>query len=341
METNYGLKLKQINFYIVCDSVCIIETMKHLISLKENTKEDLLEILDISVKLKSLRKKGVYGGYLINKTLIMLFQKTSTRTRLSFEAGMTELGGHAIFLDLRTSQFSLTDFVDEIKAVMRFGDILMFRAMKSSDVELAAAQNKIPVIDACSEKYHPCQALGDILTMAEYSGGINNIKKVVWLGIENNVSNTLKLACSKLGIKIYIASPEANPASVDNELNQMADSTGNVIYTTDLAEALTDADYVHTDTWMDMEFFEQGKVKKEFKAEFERRKKVFKPYQINSKLIYKYCPDARVMHCMPCHVGYEITRDVIDSKNSMIFDQAENRMHVQKGIILWLLGMHL
>lgn len=326
--------------------------MRHLISLKEQTKEDLLEILDLAGKLKEKRpvrssspkpfgraSAAETSNGMAGQTMIMLFQKTSTRTRLSFEAGMTELGGHAIFLDSRTSQFALTDFGDEIQAVMRFGDVLMFRAIKAADVEKAASYNQIPVIDACSEKYHPCQALGDILTMEEYAGGLENIKKVVWLGIENNVSNTLKLACAKLGLPVVLAVPEVDPNSIDEELNKRADETGLVSKELDMAKALEGASFVHTDTWMNMEFFSDGKVKPEYLEEYERRKKVFMPYQLNAEIIDKYAPEAKIMHCMPCHIGYEITRDAIDHKNSIIFDQAENRLHIQKAIILWLLGL--
>jgi len=311
--------------------------MRHLISLKEQSKEDLLAILDLAKKIKAKRKAGELTNYLPNKTLIMLFQKTSTRTRLSFEAGMTELGGHAIFLDAKTTQFSLTDFKDEIQAVMRYGQVLMFRAKKAEDVLLAASLNKIPVIDACSEKYHPAQALSDLLTMSEHSGGIEKIKKIAWLGIENNVSNTLMLACAKLGIKVAIAAAEVDRDSVDADLNRQAEATGNVTRTQNLAEALSGADYVHTDTWMNMEFFDQGKVRPEFQPEYERRKKTFMPFQLNAAIINQHCPQAKIMHCMPCHVGYEISRDAIDHPNSIIFDQAENRMHGQKGIIMWLL----
>jgi ornithine carbamoyltransferase len=314
--------------------------MKHLISLKEQSKDDILQILETARKLKVMRKEGKFADILAHKTLIMLFQKGSTRTRLSFEAAMTELGGHAIFLESRTSQFSLTDFGDEIRAVMRFGDVLMFRALKVVDVEKAASYNQISVIDACSEKYHPAQSLGDMLTMIEHSGDLDKVKKVAWLGVENNVSNTLMLVCARLGINFFIAAPEADPASVDQELNEMAEKTGLVKRTTDLGEALKDADYVHTDTWMNMEFFEGGKVKPEFTEEFERRKKVFMPYQLNAKIIDTHAPQAKIMHCMPCHIGYEITRDAIDHKNSVIFDQAENRLHIQKAIILWLLDKH-
>lgn len=311
--------------------------MRHLISLKEQTKEDILKMLDMAKKLKAKRNAGELTNVLPNKTLVMLFQKTSTRTRLSFEAGMTELGGHGIFLDSRTSQLSLTDFGDEIQAIMRFGQVLMFRALKADDVIKAASYNRIPVIDACSEKYHPAQALSDLLTMAEKSNGIENVKKITWLGVENNVSNTLMLTCAKLGIKVAICAPEANTQSIDTELNAMAEATGNVMRTTDLAEALKDTDYVHTDTWMDMEFFENGQVKPSFQTEYDRRKTTFMPFQLNANLINTYAPKARIMHCMPCHIGYEISRDAIDHPNAVIFDQAENRMHMQKAMILWLL----
>ncbi|MBU0727297.1 ornithine carbamoyltransferase [Patescibacteria group bacterium] len=315
--------------------------MRHIISLKEQSKEDILEILNIASKLKTKRNAGELTNVLPNQTMVMLFQKTSTRTRLSFEAGMTELGGHAIFLDSRTSQFSLTDFGDEIQAVMRFGHILMFRAQKADDVMKAASYNRIPVIDACSEKYHPAQALSDLLTMAENSNGIENVKKIVWMGIENNVSNTLMLACAKLGIKVYIVAPEINEPSIDPELNKMAEDTGNVVRTLDVAEAMKNADYVHTDTWMDMEFFENGKVKPEFESIYNARKEKFMPYQVNAKLIEDNAPNCKIMHCMPCHIGYEITRDAVDHPNSVIYDQAENRMHAQKGMILWQLGKSL
>ncbi len=311
--------------------------MRHLISLKEQTKEDILSMLSTAKKLKALRNAGVPTDFLHNMTLIMLFEKSSTRTRLSFEAGMTELGGHAIFLDKRTTQFSLTDFHDEIQAVMRFGHVLMFRANSVADVETAASHNVIPVIDACSEKYHPAQALSDLLTMDETSGGIEHVKKIAWLGVENNVSNTLMLACTKLGIEVAIAAPEIDESSVDSELRAMADATGLVTRTSSVSEAISGADYIHTDTWMNMEFFENGTVKPAFQAEYERRKTVFSPFQLNASIVDTYTPNAKIMHCMPCHVGYEISRDAIDHPNSIIFDQAENRLHMQKAMVLWLL----
>lgn len=311
--------------------------MKHLISLKNQTASDLIEILNISLKIKKSYKNHKETPYLKDKSLIMLFQKTSTRTRLSFEIGMTELSGHAVFLDSRTTQLELSDFSDEIKAIMKMGDALMFRSLRAADVELTASFNIIPIIDGCSEKYHPCQALGDILTMSESAGGLEKIKKVVWLGIENNVSNTLTLACAKLGIDIFIVAPERHAPSLDQELINEAEKSGHVHRTLDINFALNGADFVHTDTWLDMEFFNKGSVKPEFKEEYERRIKLFSPFQINQELLTKFAPQARIMHCMPCHVGYEISRDAINSPNSIIFQQAENRKHIQKGILVWLL----
>lgn len=312
--------------------------MRHILSLKQQSKEDILEILDIAQRVKQEYKAGKVRDDMRGKTLIMLFEKTSTRTRLSFEAGMTQLGGHAIFLDAKTTQLSIgTDLKDEMRAIMRFGDILMYRAMRAADIELAASFNQIPVIDALSEKYHPCQALGDLLTMVEQAGGADKIGKIAWLGIENNVSNTLKLVCAKLGIKVALLTPEVDKDSVDEELNQMSEQTGNIIKTLDLKGGLEGAKFVHTDTWMNMEFFSGGEVKPEFADEYARRKSVFMPYQLNAKLIDTYAPQAKIMHCMACHIGYEITRDAVDHVNSVIFDQAENRMHIQKAMMLWLL----
>ncbi len=310
--------------------------MRHFLHLKDYTADELRAILTRTSEIK--KHPEHYYDVLKNKTLIMLFQKSSTRTRLSFEAAMTQLGGHGIFVEQKTTQFSLTDFQDEIRAVMRFGDVLMFRALRFADVETAASFNQIPVIDACSEKYHPCQAMGDLLTMAEHSGGLENVKKVVWLGIENNVSNTLKLVCAKLGIDIYLVSPKAHEISVDEELNKMAEATGKVHKTLDLAEAMKDADYVHTDAWMDMEFFADGKLKLEYQDEYDKRIALFKSFQLNASVVEMSGGKAKIMHCMPCHVGYEISRDAIDHPNSVIFDQAENRLHAQKAIILNLLG---
>lgn len=313
--------------------------VRHLLTLKDYSSEEIKKIIEKAIEIK--KNPEAYYNVLDKKTLIMLFQKTSTRTRLSFEAGMTQLGGHGIFLDWRTTQFVIAEFKDEIRATMRFGDLLMFRPLKHASLEEAAKVANIPIINALCEKYHPCQALGDAMTMVEKSGGnVNDFKgkKVVWLGIGDNVSNSLTMATTKLGAKMVLCVPEKDPASIDEELLEQAKATGLYEETTDLS-CVADADFVHTDTWINMEFFDKdGKVVPEFTDELERRKKMLLPYQLNKALLDKYNSNAKLMHCMACHPPYEISRDAIDHPNSIIFDQAENRMHVQKAIMLFLLG---
>jgi len=311
--------------------------VRHLLTLKDYSSEEIKNIIEKAIEIKKNPEK--YYTTLDKKTLIMLFQKTSTRTRLSFEAGMTQLGGHGIFLDWRTTQFKIAEFEDEIRATMRFGDILMFRPLKNESVTKAAELNQIPVINALCEKYHPCQGLGDVMTMVEKSGGIDAFKgkKVVWLGIGDNVSNSLIMATTKLGAKITLCIRERDPDSLDQDLLDQAKATGLYEETTDTS-CIADADFVHTDTWINMEFFDKdGKVVPEFKDELERRKKALLPYQLNKALLDKHNCNAKLMHCMACHPPYEITRDAIDHPNSIIFDQAENRMHIQKAIMLFLL----
>lgn len=313
---------------------------RHLLTLKDLTDKEIKGILTLALAIK--KKPTKYSKILENKTLVMLFEKTSTRTRLSFEAAMTQLGGHGIFLDKQTTQFAIADFKDEIRATMRFGDALMYRPLEHKSLVDSMDVEQIPVINACSEKYHPCQALGDALTMIEHSGGqLKDLKgkHVVWLGIGNNVSNSLVKVCVTLGAKITLCIAEKDKEAIDQELFTHAKKSGLYKETTDLS-CLKKADFVHTDTWINMEFFDRtGKVLSRFKKEFQRRKKKFMPYQLSKKLLDTYGCKGKLMHCMPCHIGYEITRDAFDHPQSVILDQAENRLHVQKAILLWLLRM--
>ncbi len=317
--------------------------MKHLISLKEQTKEELLEILKIAKLLKNNPKNlkdlpEIGQNPCTGKKITLLFEKTSTRTMLSFWYASLELGAFPAFMNMSQSNFAISNFDDEIKTVMLYSDLLMYRALDSKKVTTAVSQNIVPVIDGCSNKYHPSQAISDIFTMAEISGGIEKVKKVVWLGIENNVSNTLVLACLKLGVHVYIVSPLVDPDSEDEELKKMFNDSKFVHRTLDLKVALENADYVHTDTWLNMEFFENGKIKKEFTVDFEKRKSLLIPFQLSNELLEKYNCQAKIMHCMPCHEGYEITSDAIEHPNSVIFKQAENRLHAEKGMLWWLLS---
>ncbi|MEE9323510.1 MAG: ornithine carbamoyltransferase [Candidatus Aenigmarchaeota archaeon] len=316
--------------------------VRHLLTLKDYTGEEIKTILNKAIEIKKNPEdyrdvlKGKYGRI----TLIMLFQKTSTRTRLSFEDGMGQLGGHAIFVDWRTTQFKIADIRDETRAMERYADIIMARLLKHETLMKMVKAARTPIINGLCERYHPCQALGDVLTMIEKSGGsVDSLKgkKVVWLGIGNNVSNSLVMACTKLGAKITLCIAEKDKAAYDKELEDQAKATSLYEETTDL-RCVKDADFVYTDSWINMEFFDDdGNVKEDFKEEIERRKEVFLPYQLSKALLDKYKSNAKIMHNMPCHPPYEITRDAIDHPNSIIFDQAENRLHIQKAIILHLL----
>ena len=302
----------------------------NLLSLKEWDYKIIKQVIDKAIKIKANKRR--YCDILKNKTMIMYFEKSSTRTRLSFEAAMTELGGHAIFLDKRTSQMSVSELKDEIRAVARYADIIMARVKRHKTLVEMAENINIPMINGCCEKYHPCQALADAMTMVEYGGDLKG-KKIVWLGIANNVSNSLVGVCTKLGAKVTLCISEKDPDAVDPELEAEAKKTGLYEETTDLS-VIKDADFVYTDTWINMEFI----IDPNFAVERERRIKAFMPFQLNKALLDNYDCKAKLMHCMPCHIGYEITRDAVEHPNSIIFDQAENRLHLQKVVILKLLG---
>lgn len=315
--------------------------MKHLISLKEQTKDDIIEILDLAKKLKikpsdCSQLKNSKNNAFCGKKMLLLFEKNSTRTKLSFIAAAADLEGHYMVLDAQSSQAHISNMRDEIRAMMSYCDVLVYRALDLENVELASSFNMVPVIDACSNKYHPAQALGDLLTMSELSGGIDKIGKVVWLGIENNVRNSLAIVCHKMGIHLWIASPYAHQESVDEDLEKILSESPYIHRTKNIGEALSGANFVHTDTWMDMEYFNGSGIKPEFLNEFKRRKKLLLPYQLSATLLDKHGSNAKIMHCMPCHEGYEITRDAIDHKNSVIFKQAENRFHIEKAMLSWI-----
>ncbi|MBW2967473.1 ornithine carbamoyltransferase [Candidatus Woesearchaeota archaeon] len=313
--------------------------MRHMITLKDWSPDEIRDMIRKAIDIK--KNIAAYGDVLKGKTLVMLFQKTSTRTRLSFEDGMNQLGGHAIFVDMRTTQFKMADLKDEIRATERFADAIFARVKKNSMLQEMAQVVRTPIINGCCEKYHPCQGLADVMTMVEASGGLEGFrgKKVVWLGITNNVSNSLVMATVKLGGRITLCIRDKNPPAIDPELEKYAKETG-LYEETDDVSCIKDADFIHTDTWVDMEFFDSdGEVIPEYRTEYEKRKKMFMPLQLSRALLDKYGSKAKIMHCMPCHIGYEITRDAIDHPDSLIFDQAENRLHAQKALLLKLMGV--
>jgi len=302
---------------------------KNLLTLKDWSREDVIDVIDEAITIKKSPER--YANLLNRQTLAMLFQKTSTRTRVSFEVAMTQLGGHAIYLDWKTTNFTLAEIKDEIRYLSRNVDIIMARLLQQVDLEKTAEASRVSVINGCTEKYHPCQALCDLMTIKEKKGKLKGLK-LVYVGVQNNVCNSLITGCTKAGMEITVVVPIVHESSLDRELIEEAKKSGLYQTTLDIEEAIKGADIVYTDTWVDMELFLDPK----FKEEKERRIKKLKPYQLNEALLKG--KDVLIMHDMPIHEGYEITRSVIESPSSIIFDQAENRLHGEKAILLKLLG---
>lgn len=300
-----------------------------LLTLKSWSQNDIFGTVEEGLVIKDHPER--YTDMLRGKTLAMLFQKTSTRTRCSFEVGMHQLGGQALFLDWRTTNFALADLRDEAQVLSRYADVIMARMLKHEDLLELAAGSEVPVINGCCDRYHPCQALGDLLTILEVRGRLEGAH-VVYIGVRNNVCNSLIDACSKAGVRITAVTPGVNGPAEDSELIVNAKATGLFEETLDVEAAIADADFIYTDTWIDMEFFNNP----EFEDEKKRRVDLFQPYQINAELLTK--TKALVMHCLPAHKGYEITADVMASDRCIAVDQAENRMHAQKAVLMRLAG---
>lgn len=287
-----------------------------------------MEIIDEAIEVKQNPKR--YRKALEGKSLAMIFQKTSTRTRVSFEVAMTQLGGHALYIDWRTTNLTIADLYDETQYLSRNVDCILARLLRNSDLQVMAQASRVPLINGCDEKYHPSQAIADLMTMKEKKGKLKGLK-LVYIGVHNNVCNSLIEGCTKTGVKITTVAPIFNEPSRDDELLEEARKTGLYETTLDVKEALKDADFVYTDTWVDMEFFTDPK----FAAEKEKRIKLMTPYQINKELLRG--SNAYIMHDMPIHRGYEISAEIIESPNSIIYEQSENRLYSAKAILLKLL----
>lgn len=302
---------------------------KHMLNYKNWSGSELRELLDLAIKVKKNQKQ--YWNALDHMTLAMIFQKTSTRTRVSFEVAMTQLGGHSIFLDWRSTNLILAELKDEIRYLDRNVDAIMARVMTFEQVQEMADYSRVPVINGCDNKYHPTQGLADFLTIQEHLGQLDGVH-LVYVGIHNNVANSLVEGGTKLGMRVTTVCPEFNEASRDQELLDTAAKTGLYKNTLDLQAAVAAADVVYTDTWVDMEFFLDPK----FEDEKKRRIEKMLPYQLNEALLKN--SKALIMHDMPIHPGYEIDRWAIESSNSIMFDQAENRLHAEKAVLLKVLG---
>ena len=301
---------------------------KHLIDWKFRDDGEVRELLALARRVK--RQRWEFQGHMQGRTLVMIFQKTSTRTRVSFEAGMTELGGHAINLDWRASNFTLGDVRSETRYLSRNAAFIMARLKNHPDLLDMAEGATVPLINGCCNLYHPCQALADMLTIAEDRGGDPRGARLTYVGAYNNVVNSLVSISAALGVELTLVCPIRDDAAIDEESRGRLLGLGLLTETLDVRAAVADADYVYTDTWIDMEYFNDPA----FAEEKERRCALMLPYQLNEALLAG--SEAKVMHDMPMHLGYEITEDLAESGRSIIYDQAENRLDAQKAILLTL-----
>lgn len=303
---------------------------KHLLTLADLTSEEIMQILEKAIELKELQKQGKEHHYLKGKTLAMIFEKSSTRTRVSFEVGMHQLGGHALFLSRTDIQLGRGETVeDTAKTLSRYVDGIMIRAYDHHAVEQLAANSNVPVINALTDDYHPCQALADLLTLYEVKGYLKG-NKLAYIGDGNNVVHSLLIGCAKTGVDCSVASPkgyEPKQAIVDLAV-QIGEKTGAKIEVThDPKKAVEDADAVYTDVWTSMGWEEEQEV----------RLQAFQPYQVNSELMSFADQQAIFLHCLPAKRGEEVTAEVIDGPQSLVFEEAENRLHVQKALMTLLM----
>ncbi len=305
-------------------------TKRDLVSILD-VKDDLVGLLEFAASIKNRTKAGEPYEPLRGKSLAMIFEKASTRTRVSFEVGMTQLGGHALFLSPNDLQIGRGETIaDTARVLSRYVDGIMYRAFRRESVIELARNASVPVINGLDDKEHPCQVIADLFTILEHRGSFKGLK-LAYVGDGNNVCNSLLLGAAIVGMDMTAACPtEYEPdAEILATARRIAKDSGSKTQVVDdPVAAMQRADVVYTDVWVSM-----GQEK-----EKDQREKVFRPYQVNSKLLGHAKHDAVVMHCLPAHRGLEITNDVMDGPQSIVFDQAENRLHAQKAILSRLLA---
>jgi len=299
---------------------------KDLLSLLELPKDDITLILDTADKLKAEQKAGIKHDFPTGKTLAMIFAKSSTRTRVSFEVGIFQLGGQGIFLSNADSQLGRGEPIEDTARVLsRYCDCIMIRTFEQKEVEELAKHSTVPVINALTDFEHPCQVLADIMTIREHKGKLEGLK-ACWIGDGNNVANSVIAGCLKCGMDVSIACPEGYRP--DKQILDFASSFAGKFEMTDKPEiAAKGADVIFTDVWASM-----GQ-----EAETAKRQKAFKGYQINDEIMALANPGCMIQHCLPAHKGEEITEKVFEEHAQEIFDEAENRLHAQKAIMYLLM----
>ena len=298
----------------------------HLLKLMDLSSKQINEILNLADQLKFEKKNGIEHHLLKGKTLGMIFSKSSTRTRVSFEVGMYDLGGSALFLSSRDLQIGRGEPVqDTARVLSRYLDGIMIRTFEQKEVEDLATYGSIPIINGLTDYCHPCQVLADLMTIREYKGGFAG-NKLCYIGDGNNMTNSLIVGGIKMGMEVSVACPKGYEP--DAELIKWASENGKFTCTDDVLEAAKGADVLYTDVWASM-----GQ-----EAEAEARKKIFKDYQINAKVMSVANDKAMVLHCLPAHREEEITAEVFEAHANEIFDEAENRLHAQKAVLVKCLG---
>ena len=305
---------------------------KDFLTIHDLSPDEVEHVLDLAAHLKAMQASGVPHRYLEGQTLGMIFEKSSTRTRVSFEVGMYQLGGSALFLSSHDTQLGRGEPIkDTARVLSRYLDGIMIRTFAHETAEELAKWADIPVINALTDLLHPCQVMADLLTMREHKGKNLSELKVAFVGDGNNMANSYLYGAAKTGMTLTVATPKThqpNKTILKNAMKDAKETGAKLILTDDPMEAVKDADVIVTDTWASM-----GQ-----EAEHDKRKKIFVPYQVNKALLKKADRRAIVMHCLPAYRGEEITDEVFEANAGVIFDEAENRLHAQKAIMTLLMG---
>ncbi|SDG85599.1 ornithine carbamoyltransferase [Pelagibacterium luteolum] len=302
-------------------------TARHFLDLKDFSLSELRTILDLAHALKTRLKAGERPRLLQDKVLAMIFERQSTRTRVSFDVGMRQLGGETLMLTGQEMQLAREETIEDTARVMsRYVDAIMIRILSHDDLLDLAGASSVPVINGLTRRSHPCQVMADIMTFEEHSGSLEG-KKVAWIGDSNNVLASWVHATALFGNRLAIACPKEYWPD-QGLLSDIADVGDRVTLGSDPVEAISDADLVITDTWVSMGDTDEGE-----------RRRILKPYRVDTRLFSHAATDALFMHCLPAHRGDEVTDEVIDGPQSVVFDEAENRLHIQKAILCWAFGI--
>ena len=296
---------------------------KDLLCLLDLEPQDFTSLFERALSLKERHKKGIFDSLLTGKTLGLIFDKKSTRTRIAFETAMIQLGGHSIYMSTQDTQISRNEPAkDTARVLSRYIDCLAMRTFDHHLVEEFAQSSTIPVINALTDAFHPCQILSDIMTVIEHKGGYENIR-IAWVGDGNNVANSWVNAASVLGLELIVACPDDHHIKPDIIAASGADTKKNIVFTNDPKEAVKGADVVYTDVWASMGEEDQ----------LEGRLKAFNGFQVNEELLKGAKDDCLVLHCLPAHRGEEIAESVLEAENAAFWDQAENKRHMHKAIL--------